>query len=268
MGILSGVAFANLGISGIAEAFQLIPSGLSPGNQYRLVFTTSGTRDATSTNIDDYNTFVTTQANQSSALTALGTTWTAIVSTFSTNALTNTSTDPSPSGVTGVPIYLVSGLRVADSYDDLWDGSIQNPIYSDETGSSASLGANQALWTGTNPNGGTGTGLGTVSCGLNLINPCPNVGNAGATNFGWISLTSSNNLLQNFHLYGISSVLTVPTPTATTPEPSSLLGFITLGGLMLGGTVRKAASNAHKGEEARVSSLEAEVFDTLFGIIK
>ncbi|WP_409878439.1 PEP-CTERM sorting domain-containing protein [Microcystis sp.] len=41
-------------------------------------------------------------------------------------------------------------------------------------------------------------------------------------------------------MYGISSVLTVPTPTATTPEPSSLLGFITLGGLMLGGTVRKA----------------------------
>ncbi|MFN7906669.1 MAG: PEP-CTERM sorting domain-containing protein [Microcystis sp.] len=35
-------------------------------------------------------------------------------------------------------------------------------------------------------------------------------------------------------------MLTVPTPTATTPEPSSLLGFITLGGLMLGGTVRKA----------------------------
>ncbi|MDJ0563787.1 MAG: PEP-CTERM sorting domain-containing protein [Microcystis sp. M49629_WE12] len=39
-------------------------------------------------------------------------------------------------------------------------------------------------------------------------------------------------------MYGISSVLTVP--TTTTPEPSSLLGFITLGRLMLGGTVRKA----------------------------
>ncbi len=130
IGILSGVAFASLGISGIAEAFQLIPSGLSLGNQYRLVFTTSGTRDATSTNIDDYNTFVTTQANQSSALTALGTTWTAIVSTFSTNALTNTSTDPSPSGVTGVPIYLVSGLRVADSYTDSLASISKNPITS------------------------------------------------------------------------------------------------------------------------------------------
>ena len=58
MGILSGVAFATLGISGIAEAFQLIPSGLSPGNQYRLVFVTDGTIQATSTDINTYNTFV------------------------------------------------------------------------------------------------------------------------------------------------------------------------------------------------------------------
>ncbi len=29
-------------------------------------------------------------------------------------------------------------------------------------------------------------------------------------------------------------------PPATTPEPSSILGFITLGGLMLGGAVRGA----------------------------
>jgi hypothetical protein len=225
--ILSGVALATF--SGVAQAAIVIPpTGLAPGAEYRLVFTTSGTRDATSTNIDDYNTFVTTQANQSSALTALGTTWTAIVSTFSTNALTNTSTDPSPSGVTGVPIYLVSGLRVADSYDDLWDGSIQNPIFSDETGSSASLGALQAVWTGTNPNGGTGTGLGTVSCGVNLTNPCPNVGNAGATNFGWISLTSGNTLLQNFHLYGISGLLTVPTPPRPRPPPQNPLAFSVL----------------------------------------
>jgi len=44
--------------------------------------------------------------------------------------------------------------------------------------------------------------------------------------------------------YGMSGVLTVPgnQPPApvTVPEPSSLLGYITLGGLMLGGAVRKA----------------------------
>ncbi|MGK7946083.1 MAG: PEP-CTERM sorting domain-containing protein, partial [Microcystaceae cyanobacterium] len=40
-------------------------------------------------------------------------------------------------------------------------------------------------------------------------------------------------------LYAMSSVLEVP-QTQSTPEPSSLLGFITLGGFMLGAAVRRA----------------------------
>jgi hypothetical protein len=35
-----------------------LPSGLNPGDQYRLAFVTSSTRDALSTNIADYNNFV------------------------------------------------------------------------------------------------------------------------------------------------------------------------------------------------------------------
>jgi hypothetical protein len=54
----------------------------------------------------------------------------------------------------------------------------------------------------------------------------------------WDSNANSQNF--SFPLYGMSSVLTVPTPAVSVPEPSSLLGFITLGGLMLGSAVRKA----------------------------
>jgi len=35
-------------------------------------------------------------------------------------------------------------------------------------------------------------------------------------------------------------LLTVASAAVTVPEPSSLLGYITLGGLMLGGAIRKA----------------------------
>ena len=73
IGILSGVALATLGISSAVQAAILLPS-LNPGDQYRLVFVTSGGRDANSTNIADYNTFVNDAAHASTDLhTALTT---------------------------------------------------------------------------------------------------------------------------------------------------------------------------------------------------
>jgi hypothetical protein len=65
----------------------ILPIGLSPGTQYQLIFVT---KDFWSTptdgNIADYNAFVTTEANQSSQLAALGVQWNAIVSTTTENA--------------------------------------------------------------------------------------------------------------------------------------------------------------------------------------
>ena len=42
----------------VPEDWSLIPRGVSPGEQFRLIFLTSTTRDASSTDIGDYNTFV------------------------------------------------------------------------------------------------------------------------------------------------------------------------------------------------------------------
>jgi hypothetical protein len=139
--ILSGVALATLEISGIAEAaIVVLPTGLAPGSEYRLVFVTSGTRNATSSNIADYNTFVQNAERSSSvlntALTAAGFSptsigWTAIASTSATNARVNTQTLDSD---TSRPIYRLDGAQVATSYGDLWDGSIANPINVNEQG--------------------------------------------------------------------------------------------------------------------------------------
>ncbi len=62
-------------LAGGAQAGTVVtvPTDLNPGDQYRLVFVTNGTRDAQSTDIADYNTFVTTEANLSTELAALGT---------------------------------------------------------------------------------------------------------------------------------------------------------------------------------------------------
>ena len=56
--MLLGLATENL------AAPITLPTGLNPGDQYRLGFVSSTTRDATSQNIADYNDFVTATANR------------------------------------------------------------------------------------------------------------------------------------------------------------------------------------------------------------
>jgi hypothetical protein len=236
LGIVSGVALATLVTSGAAQAaLVVVPSGLNPGDQYRLVFVTDGTRNAANTNINDFNSFVTNEANKPALNLALTTagfnpgtiTWNAIASTATVAARDNTGTNPS-SG-TGVPIYLIDGNRVANNNADLWDGSIQTQINrtaSDQGGISSDV------WTGSNTDGSIGTNLGGGFTGSGQT------GNSTATDGSWIASSFAGLGPDSLRLYGISSVLTVPTPAVTVPEPSSLLGLITLGGLMLGSAVR------------------------------
>jgi hypothetical protein len=237
LGLVSGIALATLGTaSAVHAAIVTVPTGLNPGDKYRLVFVTSGNRFATSTNIADYNTFVTNAVAGSalqSSLTASGLnpTWTAIGSTASVNAKTNTLTDPVANASTSVPIYLIDGNKVATGYGDLWDGSILTPISTDENGSFGFY----SVWTGTNSVGNGANVLGSAG-----ISAQTTYGDSTLNGVEWVNLGEASPSV-DFSLYGMSSVLTVqgaqPQPV---PEPSSLLGYITLGSLMLGGAIRRA----------------------------
>lgn len=184
-----------------------VPTGLSPGDHYRLAFITSTTRDATSSNIADYNSFVDGVANGVAQLAALGTTWTAIGSTASVNARTNTSTDPSPPGSTGVPIFLLNDTKLVDNYDDLWDGSIDVAFEVDESGTVRTF---TSVWSGTN-------GSGLVSIPLGNTTGGTNTGNPSQTFVAWIQSFTNLSVSSN-RFYAISDVLTVPVP-----EPSTAL---------------------------------------------
>ncbi|REJ57611.1 MAG: PEP-CTERM sorting domain-containing protein [Microcystis aeruginosa DA14] len=240
LGILSGVFLAaTLGTASAAQAaLVVVPPGLAPGAQYRLVFVTSGARDGTSDNIDDYNTFVTNQVTGSALANALSgagltTTWKAISSTDATSAKVNTGTDGSQPDV---PIYLIDSNRVANNNNDLWDGSILTPINRTQLDTITQ----PVVWTGTETSGipalcALGSGSGAT-------------GDAGSTGEAWLYSDPCVDADDDgdkplYSLYAMSGVLTVPQnqpQPVTVPEPSSLLGFITLGGLMLGGAVRKA----------------------------
>ena len=235
--VCAGVALATLGTSAAQAALVVVPTDLAPGDQYRLVFVTAGTRDATSTNINDYNTFVTNQVTGSALANALSgagltTTWKAIGSTSATSAKVNTGTDGTQPDV---PIYLINGNKVANNNADLWDGSLQHPINLQPNDVISS----NLVWTGSVY---LGTGFPQNQLGGGFFGSVA-AGQADSVVFsGWIAQTTDVSSTAK-SLYAMSSVLTVPgnqPAPVPVPESSSLLGFITLGGLMLGGAVRKA----------------------------
>src|SRR5437764_268592 len=86
--MLGCAAVAAVG-SNARESAVAVPSGLSPGDTYRIVFVTSATTEATYRDINYYNNFVASAANCDPALATLNTTWTALVSTDTVNALSN-----------------------------------------------------------------------------------------------------------------------------------------------------------------------------------
>lgn len=191
---LCGIALLAMIISS-AKAVTVVPMGLNPGDNYRLAFVTSTTRNATSNNIADYNAFVTGVANTVPELIALGTTWTAIGSTFTVDARDNTGTNPTSSP--GVPIYLLNDTKLADNNADLWNGDIDNPLEISEAGTAL----NVLVWTGTGPTG-------FASLGSWLGNNIARTGVSGLSNAIWINagVPSTASLMG---MYAVSAVVTV-----------------------------------------------------------
>lgn len=201
-------AAVTLLLGGMAQAAVITtPSGLNPGDQYRLVFVTSTGRDATSSDIADYNAFVTSVAATVSELNALGTTWTAIASTATVDAITNTATTS-----TGVPIYRLDDVRIAADNTVLWSGTLEDRMWINENGNISA----GVVWTGTQTDGFAlpGFELGTSSS---------ENGVSVSTDFNWVASGSLDSITE-LPLYAISGILTVE--AAAVPEPSTLiLGF-------------------------------------------
>jgi hypothetical protein len=197
-----------------------VPSGLNPGDQYRLAFVSSTTRDATSTDIADYNAFVTTAANSVPELVALGTTWNAIASVQFVDARDNTGTNPELDPV-GVPIYDLASQIIASSNLDLWDTTIQYSLSYQEEGNLRPV---SRVWTGTAASGFASLPLGGHFPADPNDSPFALQGSTASGTAWIVSNVAPRNQL--FSLYAMSDVLTV------VPEPSSIvltaLGFISL----------------------------------------
>ena len=224
--LISGV-FATTMAS--QAAVITMPSGLSHGDQYRIVFVTSTTIAATSSDISTYNAHVTAAAALNPDLAVIEgtveqtTTWTAMGSTTAVNVRDNTGTTGAG---TGIGIYTLDGVQIATDYTDLWDGGLVNPLWIDEQGDV--LDTN--VWTGSGSSGSTfadnelGAVDGTGEYGQSRRTDAE--GSPGRTYWmARFNTPPSGNTTNLYSLYAMSGILTVPEPSST-----ALLG---LGGLAL-----------------------------------
>jgi hypothetical protein len=218
--------FATPSYSG--DSLQL-PIGLSACQSYRIAFVTSGTTNATATDIATYNAFVNNAANAPGSLLApLNTTWRVIGSTAAVSAFANVGgSDPAP-------IYRMNGTKVASSGAALFNTAttpLAAAVDLDEHGNVVlASGGVHGVWTGTNADGSSSTvfHLGTTF---------PEVAAGWDTYIGGLWLAGPN-LSSGFPnpLYGISVDLTVPAPylCLNLPVPWSLGATVRLSVLEAG----------------------------------
>ena len=150
------IPFDSDGVGTVPRDWALIPSTeLEPGDGFRLLFVTGSTRDSTSRDINDYNSFVQEEAAGNTLLGSFSSRFRAVASVPNVHARDNTGTTG-----TGVPIYWVSGAKVADDYPDFYDGSWDSRAGTDQLGQTLPAERDPAkdLWatlvlTGTNDDG-------------------------------------------------------------------------------------------------------------------
>ena len=112
----------------VPSNWSLTPPSLAVGDQFRLVFYSSGRRNGMSTSIADYNTWI--QSRAAAGHTDLDDYiegFRAVGCTGAVDARDNTETNINTDGA-GMPIYWLNGSQVADDYADFYDGSWDDEV--------------------------------------------------------------------------------------------------------------------------------------------
>ena len=203
----------------VPNNWSLKPAGIDPGERFRLIFLSSTKRDATSTDIETYNTFVQDlAANGHANIEDHSSRFRVVGCTASTDARDNTRTTTRTAGG-GVPIYWLGGNKVADNYTDFYDGTWDDEANDkNESGNDAhdtSQATNFPL-TGCNSNG-TKSGAGNLSKALGAPSVV-RIGrpNSTSANHSPISSDADETRSNERPMYALSPVFQVPTMNAYT----------------------------------------------------
>lgn len=194
----------------------LQPEALQAGDEYRLIFLTSTTRDALSTDIDDYNVFVQATADAAPVVGSWQLEWKALTSTDQTDARDNTNTNWEIE--TGVPIYRVDGALFSRNNRELWPEREDIISLADLNMTELETSITDfdrlgriPVWTGSSM-------LGVAEPRLTLGSPnSVAIGDARVLSSSFLVSQGGRSTGEPAHLYALSETLTA------VPEPSSLV---------------------------------------------
>jgi len=210
---LISATFATVMLSNTPLMAQVVlPVGLPPGTHYQLIFLTYDVfTTPTDGNIADYNTFVTTEADQNSTLAGLDVQWHAVVSTATTAANVNA---PS-SGL----VYDTAGDELASPSTTLYSGTLLYPMDGyDQNGLTDGTLEDYPLFTGSTQTGG--------------ISGYPVGGNPFHTEMGLTGLSGGAEWLDdgnhNINQTEQDAVYALSAPITVIPEPTTI-GLVAIG---------------------------------------
>ena len=194
--------------------WSLKPTGLPNGDKFRLLFLSSTKRNATVTTISNYNTFVQTRAAAGHTdIQSYSTGFKVVGCTGAVDARDNTSTTYT-STAKGVPIYWLNGAKVADQYEDFYDGSWDDEANDkNESGTNGPDTSQEANYPFTGcAHNGTEAAFGSASFALGTSdNPGAGVGRPNSPMVVNGPLGSDDNALNTSTrpMYGLSQVFQV-----------------------------------------------------------
>ena len=215
----------------VPNDWSLKPASLGIGDQFRLLFLSSTTRNASPDGIGTYNTFIQGRAAAGHAdIQAYESDFKVVGCTVNKDATVNTETRSTD---TDAPIYWLGGNKVADNYADFYDGS-----WADEANDKNELGANgpntslaaNYPFTGCDHDGTEAFSSGNDSralgrsAGLSVGRP-----NSSVSGTGPLTSSYGGASHEDRPFYGLSPVFQVraPNPDVTISAPSPSVPYST-----------------------------------------
>ena len=192
LGANSAATVQIVNVSFVPHNWSLKPSGLNAGDRFRLLFKTVNERNGSSHDISDYDDFVRTRTTAHpwhADIQAYANTFRAVGSTPTVGAAWHTATGINESGTySHTPfshaIYWLSGPRIADDYNDFWDGNWDHNSDADMRHADGLAATNKR-----GPNTGTSSGTTHATAGVKKDGKALGTGNL---NTRWGGVNAQN----------------------------------------------------------------------------